>query len=93
MLTGDKENRAGCVVHVLTEEVRPPDPNEGNIHQGEHRHMCVQLLSEDRVVFPETGYVTLTVPRNVTDGDIGSLLHQLIYRENIRRALSKQTLS
>lgn len=93
MLTGDKENRAGFDVHVHTVEVRPPDVNEGNICQGEHRHVCVQLLSEDRMAVKVTGYGSLIGTRNVTDGDIGSLLHQLIYRENKWRALSKQTQS
>lgn len=82
MLTGDKDNGARCGSGVHTEKVRPRGPIEGNVPQGEHRHVCVQLLSQDCVAFPFTGYVILTVPRNVTDGDIGALLHQLILREN-----------
>lgn len=94
MLTGDKDDEAwlGVVPVFLAKEVGSRVPNEGNVPQGDHEHVWVQLLSGDRDAIQRTDYMTLDVPGDVAEGDIGALLHLLLFGEN-KRVWSKPTLS
>lgn len=60
--------------------------------QVEHGDVWLELFSLHLHAFQITGYVTLLAPGNVTNGDIGAFLHQLIFRENEQWVVSKRIL-
>lgn len=62
---------------------------ERNVLQLECPYILIKLFSICQFIFQITGYVILMVPRNVTNGDIGALFHQLIFRENVQWMISK----
>lgn len=60
--------------------------------QVEHGHIWIELFSLHPYAFQITGYVILMAFGNVTNGDIGAFFHELIFRENEQRVLSKRIL-